>query len=109
MIEGRECKAQLVYAGHHHGGCSVRPCALFVTRRLFPPCTDDPGRAGTAEVVVWGYGSVTAGWSLAGMLLWMSNGLVVTAIALGGQATNRTTALGRPNTFPNHGRIHAFH
>ena len=38
---------------------------------------------GTAEVVVWGYGSVTAGWSLTGMLLWMSNGLVVTAIALG--------------------------
>lgn len=53
---------------------------LFLTRRLFPhvPTTM------IAEFMVWGYGGLTSGWSLTSMLLLTSNGLIVTAIALGG-------------------------
>jgi hypothetical protein len=57
---------------------------LFVTRRLFPHAPMTLVALVTAEVVVWRYGSVTSGWSLTGMLLWTSNGPIVTAIALGG-------------------------
>lgn len=57
---------------------------LFVARRLFPHASSTVVAIITAEVVVWGYGALISGWSLAAVLLWMSNGLIVTAIALGG-------------------------
>lgn len=57
---------------------------LFVVLRLFPQAPTTMVAAVAAEVVVWGYGALTSGWSLTHMLLWTSNGLIVTAIALGG-------------------------
>lgn len=60
---------------------------LFLTRRLFPHAPTTLVALVTAKVVVWGYGGLTSGWSLTGMLLWTSNGLIVTAIALGGLTT----------------------
>lgn len=60
---------------------------LFLTRRLFPQAPMTLVALVTAEVVVGGYGGLTSGWSLTGMLLWTSNGLIVTAIALGGLTT----------------------
>ena len=57
---------------------------LLVTRRMFPHAPTILVALGTAEIIVWGYGGLTSGWSLTGMLLWTSNGLIVTAIALGG-------------------------
>ncbi|POB10189.1 hypothetical protein CO251_11075 [Sulfobacillus sp. hq2] len=56
---------------------------LFLTRRLFPHAPTTMIALVTAEVIVWGYGGLTSGWSLTSMLLWTSNGLIVTAITLG--------------------------
>ena len=56
---------------------------LFLTRRLFPHAPTTLVALVTAEVIVWGYGGWTSGWSLTDMLLWTSN-LIVTAMALGG-------------------------
>ena len=57
---------------------------LFVTRRLFPHAPMTLVALVTAEIIVWGYGSLTSRWSLTHMLLWTSKGLIVTAMALGG-------------------------
>lgn len=66
---------------------------LFVTRRLFPQAPTTMVALIVAEVVVWGYGALTSGWSLIGALLWTSNGLIVTAIALGGVAAIQSQAV----------------
>lgn len=56
---------------------------LLVTRRFFPNAPITLVALITAEGVVWGYGALTSGWSLTNLLLWTSNGLIVTAVVLG--------------------------
>ncbi|AUW93641.1 hypothetical protein BXT84_06545 [Sulfobacillus thermotolerans] len=67
---------------------------LFVTRRLFPHAPMTMVALVTAEIIVWGYGSLTSGWSITRMLLWTSNGLIVKRLS------NRWCLGGKP------GRLH---
>lgn len=77
------------------GAVAVVHAVLFLWRRLWPNASSTLVAIGSAEILMWAYGSTDAVWSVTNLMLWTSNGLLVATVALGGMASVQSL-FGRP-------------